>query len=174
MRSLKLPNPPDLNGIKMPSDEMFFLDLVLMTNELPGSLYRRVFITTETQMSAQRKAAALISSVEGKAYLERRKQQLEAWYYPEEVEAKKGEPRRSKTVEEAIASLQPTFIDELERTMQNRNDPNFADTMKLFLTKSLKDLQMDKAAEPPRRYLPESCNSCRYKIFVEENCEDTL
>jgi hypothetical protein len=57
--------------------------------------------------------------------------------------------------------------------MQNRNDPNFGDTMKLFLAKNLKDIQMNSLSEPPRRYLPQSCDSCRYKIFVEENCSDT-
>ena len=27
--------------------------------------------------------------------------------------------------------------------------------------------------EAPRRYLPESCSRCRYKIWIEENCENT-
>ena len=26
--------------------------------------------------------------------------------------------------------------------------------------------------EKPRRYLPESCNECRYKKFIDENCEE--
>lgn len=26
--------------------------------------------------------------------------------------------------------------------------------------------------ERPRRYLPESCNECRYKKFIEENCDE--
>ena len=31
---------------------------------------------------------------------------------------------------------------------------------------------MDKTASPPMRYLPESCSTCRYKLFVEDNAED--
>lgn len=27
--------------------------------------------------------------------------------------------------------------------------------------------------EEPRRYLPESCSRCRYKIWIEENCDST-
>lgn len=27
--------------------------------------------------------------------------------------------------------------------------------------------------EEPRRYLPESCSHCRYKIWIEENCDST-
>lgn len=30
----------------------------------------------------------------------------------------------------------------------------------------------ENAVEPPRRYLPESCSQCRYKAFIEENCEE--
>ena len=30
----------------------------------------------------------------------------------------------------------------------------------------------EKAQEAPRRYLPESCSSCRYKQWIEENCEE--
>jgi hypothetical protein len=175
MRSLKLPSPPNMNGVRMHSDEMFFLDLTIMTNELPGELYRRVFLSNETQLSATRKATALMSSIPGKAYIERRKKQLEAYYYPEQAEAAEAisKQAKGKTIEDAIADLQPTFIEELYATMQNRNDPNFGDTMKLFLAKNLKDIQMNSLSEPPRRYLPQSCDSCRYKIFVEENCSDT-
>ena len=175
MKSLKLPAPIDATTIRMASDEMFFLDLTIMTNELPGELYRRVFITNETQVSAQRKAAALMSSVEGKTYIEKRRRQLEEWYFPEQSEQREGITRKAKTktIEEALNDLQPTFIEELYATMQNRNDPNFGDTMKVFLAKSLKDIQMDKTAVPPLRYLPEFCpSSCRYRLFVEQNCED--
>jgi hypothetical protein len=28
------------------------------------------------------------------------------------------------------------------------------------------------AASPPLRYLPETSNNCRYKIFCENECED--
>ena len=27
--------------------------------------------------------------------------------------------------------------------------------------------------EEPRRYLPESCSRCRYKLWIEENCDST-
>lgn len=30
----------------------------------------------------------------------------------------------------------------------------------------------EKAQEEPRRYLPESCSNCRYKQWIEENCEE--
>lgn len=174
MKSLKLPAPINATTIRMASDEMFFLDLTIMTNELPGELYRRVFITNETQVSAQRKAAALMSSVEGKTYIEKRRRQLEEWYFPEQSEQREGITRKAKTktIEEALNDLQPTFIEELYATMQNRNDPNFGDTMKVFLAKSLKDIQMDKTAVPPLRYLPETCGQCRYKLFCENECEN--
>ena len=171
MRSLKLPSTPTESKIE--SRDKFFLDMVIMTNELPGELYRMVYISQETQVSASRKAGALIKSIEGKAYIEKRKKQLEEHYFPEDVAQVTGVKVKPKTIEEAIADLTPVFIDEFSAIMKNRNDPNFADTMKVFLAKSLKDIQMDKTASPPMRYLPESCNApCRYKAFVEKECED--
>lgn len=170
MRSLKLPSTP--TEPKIESRDKFFLDMVIMTNELPGELYRMVYISQETQVSASRKAGALIKSIEGKAYIEKRKKQLEEHYFPEDVAKVTGVKFKPKTIEEAIVDLTPVFIDEFSAIMKNRNDPNFADTMKVFLAKSLKDIQMDKTASPPMRYLPESCSTCRYKLFVENSAED--
>lgn len=171
MRSLKLPSTP--TEPKIESRDKFFLDMVIMTNERPGELYRMVYISQETQVSASRKAGALINSIEGKAYIEKRKKQLEEHYFPEDVAKVTGVKFKPKTIEEAIVDLTPVFIDEFSAIMKNRNDPNFADTMKVFLAKSLKDIQMDKTASPPMRYLPESvCGGCRYKLFVEKECED--
>lgn len=170
MKSIKLPSTP--TGINLESREKLFLDLVLVTNELPGELYRMVFISNETQVAASRRAGQLMNSLEGKAYLEKRRKILEEWYFAEQVEQETGKKAKPKTIEQAIADLTPVFIDEFSAIMKNRNDPNFADTMKVFLAKSLKDIQMDKTASPPMRYLPESCSTCRYKLFVEDNAED--
>lgn len=30
----------------------------------------------------------------------------------------------------------------------------------------------EKMPEEPRRYLPEMCSQCRYKLWIEENCEE--
>lgn len=171
MKSLKLPNPENPQNFRLRSDEMFFLDLIIMTNENPAELYRRVFITSETPVSASRKAAVLMNSVEGKTYTESRRAQLESWYFPGEHDKHK-EKIKHATIEDALNDLQPTFINELYAIMNNRSDPNFADTIKIFLTKSIKDIQMDKTATPPLRYLPENCGSCRYKLFIEKEVED--
>ena len=48
MKSLKIPSTP--TGINLESREKLFLDLVIMTNEIPGELYRMVFITNETML----------------------------------------------------------------------------------------------------------------------------
>ena len=171
MKSLKLPSVP--TDTRMNARDLFFLDLTLISNELPGELYRMCFISQETQVSASRRAGALTNSIEGKAYLEKRKKQLEENYFPEAVEQETGKKSKPKTIEDAIADLTPVFIDEFSHIMRNRNDPNFADTIKVFLAKSLKDVQLDRSAAPPLRYLPESCAQCRYKIFVENECIDT-
>ena len=40
MKSLKLPSPENPQNFRLRSDEMFFLDLIIMTNENPAELYR--------------------------------------------------------------------------------------------------------------------------------------
>lgn len=41
----------------------------------------------------------------------------------------------------------------------------FADKLGLLETE-------EEKVEAPRRYLPETCTNCRYKKFIEENCEE--
>ena len=155
----------------MASRDMFLLDWMIMTNELPGELYRMCFVSQETQMSATRKAAAISNSIEGKAYIEKRTKQLESWYFNESSDGAvvKAKP---KSIGEAFSDLTPTFIDELYNIMQDRKNENFGDTIKVFLAKTLKDAQMGQDAVPPLRYLPESCLPCRYKLFVEKESND--
>jgi hypothetical protein len=31
----------------------------------------------------------------------------------------------------------------------------------------------EEVMEQPRRYLPETCSQCRYKKWIEENCEES-
>lgn len=170
MKSLQVPSTLRESHWQLNERDKFFLDLTIMFNMLPAELYRMVYISQETQVMASKKANAIMRSTDGKEYIELRTKQLIEWY-GNDGESSNGKAK-AKTMEEAFVDLSPTFISELYTIMQNRNDPSYADTVKLFLAKSLKDIQMDKSTDPPRRYLPESCANCRYKTFCEEQCED--
>ena len=80
-----------------------------------------------------------MNSLEGKAYLGKAQERLlEEWYFAEQIEQETGKKAKPKTIEQAIADLTPVFIDEFSAIMKNRNDPNFADTMKVFFSKVVK------------------------------------
>lgn len=172
MRSLKIPAGINERHWNLSERERFFLDLTIMTDQLPSELYQMVFVSGETQVQRSRKATAILNSTDGREYTELRSKQLVKWYGGDEAQEDKGGKAKPKTIEEAFADLAPTFIKELYTIMENRNDAAFADTMKLFLAKSLKDIQTDKMSDPPRRYLPEICYNCRYKAFCESQCDD--
>ena len=61
------------------------------------------------------------------------------------------------------------YILELLQDIQNSKDPETV----LKLADKLNMLNLEEIYEQPRRYLPESCDDCRYKKWIEENCKET-
>lgn len=43
--------------------------------------------------------------------------------------------------------------------------------MELLLREAIKEDTQEEYEEKPRRYLPESCCTCEYKKFIEDNCK---
>lgn len=60
------------------------------------------------------------------------------------------------------------YILELLQDIQNSKDPETV----LKLADKLNMLNLEEIYEQPRRYLPESCDDCRYKKWIEENCKE--
>lgn len=69
---------------------------------------------------------------------------------------------RSKT---KLVEFAMTLADNIEQA----DDPEFV--LKIADKAGLLD-QDEEVVEQPRRYLPESCSSCAYRAFCEENTED--
>lgn len=55
--------------------------------------------------------------------------------------------------------------------LQDIKDSNDPETV-LKLADKLNMLDLEEIYEQPRRYLPESCNDCRYKQWIEANCKE--
>ena len=61
------------------------------------------------------------------------------------------------------------FATQLATNIEDAEDPEVV----LKIADKIGLLDVQEQVEQPRRYLPESCLSgCRYRLFVEENCED--
>ena len=171
--NLKAP-PPTLSMKSMlTTREIDFCDLYLMTHKLPGEIYAMSHATAFTAIECQKRAGALLADRKIKNYLEEREAQLNEWYFGKSSSST-GVIRDEtpKTVEEIMAKNQSRVLEAIDGILQNTKDPNYSDVVKLHLQKMLKDIEMDRIADPPQRYLPESCLTCRYKVFVEGECTD--
>lgn len=61
------------------------------------------------------------------------------------------------------------FIIEMANDLEHASDPEFV--LKAMDKVGFFDDEK-KQEEVPRRYLPEDCDGCRYRLFCEEQCED--
>jgi hypothetical protein len=86
---------------------------------------------------------------------------------------KEKEPVCTGTLEErkARAKTRATeFAMSLAENIDQADDPEYV--LKLMDKVGLLDAE-EQVEEQPRRYIPQSClDGCRYRMFVEENCED--
>jgi hypothetical protein len=107
-----------------------------------------------SSIPAQEYMNAYRSLVEGKTVQEEQKV-----YSPEDMK------RRKQTAVQKLLNYvidQSNNIDHIEK---QEDIIKFADKLGLLDTE-------EERMEQPRRYLPETCGSCRYKEFVEKNCVD--
>lgn len=103
-----------------------------------------------------------------KEYLEAYNSTLEAFLHPEPVVVKPTgtlEERKARARTKAME-----FAMSLADNIDQADDPETV--LKLMDKVGLLEGE-EEVEEQPRRYIPQSCLAgCRYRLFVEENCED--
>ena len=165
VKSIKMPaiNSTDVKDLSL--RHKLFIDMYLVLNVSLAECYKMSFLSNESVSVRERKAKDILRSEDGVKYTKIRQAELEGYYFGgEETES----VDRPKTVAEAMKELTPNFIEKMYSAATNPSDPNYDDTYKMFIQKSMKDIQTDKLSNPPLRYLAESCSECRYKLFVEK------
>lgn len=108
------------------------------------------------------------ASKDVKAYIEAYNKTLDAFLHPVQV---KSEPKGSLEERKAKAKTKLVeFAMSLADNIDQASDPEFV----LKVADKAGLLEGDEEVEEqPRRYIPQSCLAgCRYRLFVEENCED--
>lgn len=75
---------------------------------------------------------------------------------------------REEQAKNKVVDLKYRILDMLDEGI-NLGSENLLDNIKIFLSKY--DTDSEAIQELPRRYLPETCNTCEYKKWIEENCE---
>jgi hypothetical protein len=178
-KSLKLPTEHRDVMWSLTDRDYLFLDLVLILNKKHAELYRMVSNGVMSDAQLSRKASAITTSADGVEYLEARKKQLEEYYWGVEDDGGDGQPKKVLSIEESITEMLPDAVVNLRAILRDKNDENYGDVLRVFLTKLIKDMDTKNQANPPTRYLPQipcgdasSSNICRYKAFCEKECED--
>lgn len=147
---------------------MLFLDMTLMKfandRDCFKMTYNGVKDFSDTQMG--NRASAVKNSADGIEYLTARKQQLQGYYFSSEEED------LDKKFE-FDSGFRNKVMQKLSEAIDDSGSPLHNDAVKTAWTKIAKDFQSeDEIIDPPLRVLAESCRSCRYKLFVENNTVD--
>lgn len=187
-RSLILPPPKLEPHWALTQRHTTFLDMTIILPYQHCELYKMVFISAETPVRLQKLASAVVSSADGREYLQSRTAQLTAHFFgetpmimrfgthPDIVDGQKTDQQipehvPEKTVDEILAGMIPKAVKDLQDILKNKNDPNYNDAFRVVLQKIVKDISTEKGARPPVRYLPETCAQCAYNQWINANCE---
>lgn len=165
-KTIKMPPISTSEAKDLSLRHKLFIDMYLVLNTSLSECYKMAFLSNESVSVRERKAKDILRSEDGASYVDFRRKELDSHYFGDDDSKKKP---RAETVAEAMSDLTPNFIDKIYSAATNPTDPNYDDTYKMFLQKSIKDLQTDRLAKPPLRYLAATCNECRYKLFVESD-----
>lgn len=97
-------------------------------------------------------------------YMEKYRDTINAQSRPKEKPAGSLEEKKAKAKTKLVE-----FAMDLADNIDQADDPEFV--LKIADKAGLLD-QDEEVVEQPRRYLAEDCDGCRYRKFIEENCEE--
>lgn len=164
-RDFKLPTPIRKKLWALTAQECVFLDMTLILPMANSDIYKLVLGHTLTDTQCRARASALVTSLDGKDYLETRQNQISEWFFPE----KHGKSARNADgFSEGFAQQ---VIETIEREAGNPGSPIYIDAIKIAFKKVEKDLSTTNSVDPPKRYLPVTCSECAYNHWINTNCE---
>lgn len=129
------------------------------------------FLHPEMQMSKtalKRATEMFFDDKDSKEYIEEYRRTIENFLNFSSESKEMDDEEKHKVQMNAINKAKEFIIKELQ-DIENNKDPETV----LKLADKLNMLNLEEVYEQPRRYLPESCNDCRYKQWIEENCVET-
>jgi hypothetical protein len=125
------------------------------------------FIGSKSTPAIKSAVTQFYATKEAKEYIEAYRKTIE------DLLAEKAKPKPTEESMEARKARSKTKLIEFAMTLaddiENASDPEAI--LKIADKVGLLD-QDEQAEEQPRRYLPESCGSCAYRQFCEDNTED--
>jgi len=172
MKNLKLPSRSSVvrDYFDFMDSEYLFLDFTLILDIPAFQCYQLAFPNvkgTPTQIKAR--ARELMNMPSAKEYLEVRGKQLEKHYFSTDADTE----AVSKVVEE-VKALPENWKDVLYSNAWRMVEEGQmeAKSVELLFKKALTEIEVGEVVELPRRYLPTTCSDCRYRQWIESNCEE--
>lgn len=170
---LKIPRAHEDELSCLRPSEKTFLDLVILgVNAKAEICYQMAHPSLKQTIKWMKtRALATMNSQDGKEYIAQRKKQLAVHFSSSQSPVSEEDKESEKFV------IDENFMDKVYGKMvQAIDDPDsdlHNDAMKLGFKKAMDEVASEKEfIDPPIRYLPESCRFCRYKLFVENDCND--
>lgn len=161
----KLPPLTHKANWSLTNPEKDVLDASIFLRKTQGELYTSFMERNCIPQLARTRAMQLFNRPDAKEYLEARRRQIESLWFNVEHEN-----IEQATKEEKVSKALEVINDTLLTKVQDSTDTNWLEYVKMVFREYVKD---DEATmEAVRRYLSESCSSCRYKHFCEENTKD--
>ena len=165
IRNFKLPPAIKKKMWSLTDKECLFLDMTLVFPLSYADLYKMVLGKDITDAQCRTRSSAVVTSADGKEYLEMRIHQLSEFFFPEKKNIKQ---RGADGFSEGFAN---DVIEILEREALDPNSAIRVEALKMAITKIQKDLAATSSADPPKRYLPVTCSECAYNQWINANCE---
>ena len=157
------------------------LTTVLEPDEVKAITYYVVFKTTKseafrrfvrpdlaTKSTLDKYAKAFFDDRRVKDYIAQYEQTLENALNPKQLDEEINEDDLSDKKKKVVSNFVKYILNQMDN-IELVEDPELV--LKMADKAGLLDEEEVKT-ESPRRYLPELCSNCRYKLFCEEECED--
>ena len=175
-KSLPLPPRMQDDRSELSDLQMMFLDCHILHLGSSKLLFKLLLGVGKSDVASNSLMTALLNSADGKQYIKNRTEQLEKHYFPSGGSSKSGKKAEDT---ESINNEMETFQQKLFRKIsadleqdleEGTIDYKSSAIIEKFMQKALDFKAEDQnAPDPPRIYLPENCDNCRYRLFCESS-----
>lgn len=149
------------------------LDVYIMTGLKFPEVWMAFRKDKGTAATERAKANAFFATHDAQDYLEHRFKQITEYLSPVSDDGTCDDGSADKNLKDIISNKDVSkIIDLLKGYAEDPSSEFHFDALKLVANKSLAKMDLDDGLEPPRRYLPVTCDICSYKRFVEQECDD--
>ena len=171
-----IPLRPSSGKYNLSIDEMDGLSYYVLSNCPKESVFlkfiRPDFVNAKSAVGVKAAVTQFFSSREVREYIEAYKSTLDEFLNPAKRKIEAPSTPSTASIEERKSKAKTKLVEfamNLANDIEHADDPEFV--LKVADKAGLLDME-ENVEEQPRRYLPETCFSCAYRQYCEDNTED--